>query len=145
MTLVRWICKNYHTFGLFNMYCSSLFLFFIFIFSQSSICAIFLQNCCTVHTTFFTIHLQFHFSHFVFFFFSFLFLSFSLWLTTFGLFNMYCSSFFFFFSQSSICALFSTKFLHYSYSVFHCSSTVPFWLATLSSSFFLFFFLSFEQ
>ena len=84
-------------------------------------------------------------SHFVFFFFSFLFLIFSLWLNTFGFFNMYCSSFFFFFSQSSICALFSTKFLHYSYSVFHCSSTVPFWLATLSSSFFLFFFLSFEQ
>ena len=41
-----------------------------------------------------------------------------------------------FFSQSSICALFSTEFLHCSYSVFHCSSTVPFWLATLSFFFF---------
>ena len=46
-----------------------------------------------------------------------------------GMFNMYCSSLFFF-SQSSICALFSIVFLHCSYSVFHCcSSTVPFWLA----------------
>ena len=71
--LVGWICKSYSTFGLFNMYCSSLFLFFIFIFSQSS-----------------------------------------------------------------ICALFSTVFLHCSYIVFHCSSTVPFLLATLS---FFFFFL----
>ena len=43
---------------------------------------------------------------------------------------------FFIFSQSSICALFSTIFLHGSYSVFHYSSTVPFWLATLSFLFF---------
>ena len=43
---------------------------------------------------------------------------------------------FFIFSQSSICALFSIVFLHGSYSVFHCSSTVPFWLATLSFFFF---------
>ena len=58
--------------------------------------------------------------------------------STFGLFNMYCSSFFFFFSQSSICALFSTVFLHCSYSVFHCISIVPFWLATLYFFFFKF-------
>ena len=110
-------------------------------------------------------------SHFVFFFFSFLFLSFSLWLTTienkcfvkmlWHLLGEYvkttillvCSIctvhrfFYFIFSQSSICALFSTEFLHCSYNVFHCSSTIPFWLATLSSSFFFlfFFYLSFEQ
>ena len=46
-----------------------------------------------------------------------------------------------FFSQSSICALFSIEFLHCSYSVFHCSSTIPFWLATLSFSFSLLFVL----
>ena len=78
VTLVGWICKNYSTFGLFNVYCSSLFLFFIFILFQSS-----------------------------------------------------------------ICALFSTVFLHCSYSVFHCSSTIPFWLATLSFSFSLLFVLFF--
>ena len=56
--------------------------------------------------------------------------------------------FFFIFSQSSICALFFTIFflfgmstiftifLYCSYSIFHCSSTVPFWLATLSFFFF---------
>ena len=43
--------------------------------------------------------------------------------------------FFFFFSKSLIGALFSTVFLHCSNSIFHCSSTVPFWLAT----FFFFF------
>ena len=42
----------------------------------------------------------------------------------------------FIFSQLSICALFSTIFFHCSYSVFHRSSTVPFWLATLSFFFF---------
>ena len=42
------------------------------------------------------------------------------------------SSFFFFFSQSSICVLFSTVFFHYSYNIFHCSSIVLFWWATLS-------------
>ena len=47
--------------------------------------------------------------------------------------------FIFYFSQSSICTLFSTIFLHCSYSVFHYSSTVPFWLATLS--FFILFFI----
>ena len=35
VTLVGWICKNYSTFGLFNMYYSSFF------FSQSSICTLF--------------------------------------------------------------------------------------------------------
>ena len=57
---------------------------------------------------------------------------------TFSLFNMYCSSFFFSFSWSSIYAIFSTVFLHCSYNVFHCLSIVPFWLATL-----YFFFLNF--
>ena len=46
--------------------------------------------------------------------------------STFGLFNMYCSSLYFFFSQSSICALSSIAFLHCSYNIFHCSSKVPF-------------------
>ena len=49
-------------------------------------------------------------SHFVFFFFSFLFLSFSLWLTTFGLFNMYCSSFFFFFPSHRFVLFFLQNF-----------------------------------
>ena len=75
VTLVGWICKSYSTFGLFNMYYSSLFLFFIFILSQIS-----------------------------------------------------------------ICALFSIVFVHCSYSVFHCSSTVLFWLATLSFLFIYYFF-----
>ena len=44
--------------------------------------------------------------------------------------------FIFYFSQSSICTLFSKVFLHCSYSVFHYSSTVPFWLANLSFFFF---------
>ena len=35
---------------------------------------------------------------------------------------------------------FSTVVLHYSYSVFHCSSTVPFWLATFFFVFCLYFF-----
>ena len=46
----------------------------------------------------------------------------------------------FFFSQSSICAIFSTVFLHCSYNVFHYLSTIPFWLATLSFFFFFSFF-----
>ena len=32
MTLVGWMCKNYNTFGLFNMYCSSLFIFYFHFF-----------------------------------------------------------------------------------------------------------------
>ena len=47
--------------------------------------------------------------------------------------------FFFSFSWSSIYAIFSTVFLHCSYSVFHCSSTVLFWLATLSFLFIYFY------
>ena len=58
--------------------------------------------------------------------------------STFGLFNIYCSLFFFFFLVIDLCS-FSTILLHCLYIVFHCSSTIPFWLATLT--FFFFFFL----
>ena len=64
---------------------------------------------------------------------------------TFSLFNMYCSSFFFSFSWSSIYAIFSTVFLHCSYNVFHCLSIVPFWLATLYFFFFKFLNISYSS
>ena len=62
VTLIGWICKNYSTFGLFNIYCLSLFLFFIFIFSCHWFVpfkvAMQLQYFGTVRLTYFTVQQQ---------------------------------------------------------------------------------------
>ena len=84
-------------------------------------------------------------SHFVFFFFSFLFLSFSLWLTTFGLFNMYCSLFFFFFPSHRFVLFFLQNFctIHTVFSLFIYRSVLVSHFVFFFFSFLFFFFLFF--
>ena len=83
MTLVRWMCKNYNTFNLFNMY----FFFFLII----DLCSFFLyikarmcvQCFCTVHLVFLrcTSIVPFCWTTLSFlFFFSFFFLNFKFWI-----------------------------------------------------------------
>ena len=105
------MCKSYNTFGLFNMYCSSFFFFFLWPTTNKNKYFVkmlwHLLGECVKATV----------------------------LLVCSIYIVHC--FFFFFLVIDLCS-FSTILLHCLYIVFHCSSTIPFWLATLT---FFFFFL----